>query len=146
MGLPGWAINPPTTVGELTLLPRGATLQSDPNGVVADINTNVTTGGTRYSTVFFEREIQEWTFRFPQDENAQFRAMYTAARADDIYFVPDSSDMATVLQVRGEDPNYRPRNVGGKWNVSGGLDGELQSVFDWTFVISTEQSAVMIED
>lgn len=144
MGLPGWSTTEPTVIGDLTLLPRGVRWTSNPDGVIADLNTNVTTGGERYTTLFFERELHELTVRFPASEKAQFRAMYTAGRADDIYYVPDSDDMSTVHQVRFEEPNFLPRNVGdpGGWFS----EGTMQMWFDWTFTISTAPGEVLIDD
>lgn len=142
MGLPGWATTLPTVKADLTLLPRNCRWDSDPNGIVSDENTNVTTGGERYTTLFFERIVMEFIFRFPQDENSYFEALYRAARAEDIYYVPDSDDMSTVFLVRGEDPNYRPRNIGGP----GAFAGSMQMWFDWTFVCSTAAESVMIDD
>lgn len=142
MGRNGWSITLPTVLGDLTLLPRNIRWDSNPNGVLADINTNVTTGGERYSTLFFERQLLELNVRFPQEENAAFKAMYVAGRADDIYYVPDSDDMSTVYQVRFEDPNYLPRNIG----TPGATNGSMQMWFDWTFRISTAAASVLIDD
>ena len=142
MGLAGWATTIPIVAGDLTLLPRGCQWSSDPNGIVAELNTNVTTGGARYTTVFYERIQMEFKFRFPQDENEDFSALYLAARAADIYYVPDSDVMATVFVVRGEDPNYKPRNIG----APGQTNDSMQMWFEWTFICSTAAESVMIDD
>jgi len=142
MGLPGWSTTLPTVIGDLTLLPRNIRWDSNPGDVMADVNTNVTTGGERYGTLFFERDVYELNVRFPADENEAFKDMYRAGRADDIYYVPNSADMSTVYQVRFEDPSYRKRNIGGP----GHIRGSMQMWFDWTFTISTAPGAVMIDD
>ena len=142
MGAPGWSSTLPTVIGDLTLLPRNIRWDSNPDGVMADINTNVTTGGERYGTLFFERELHELTVRLPASEKPQFRAMYTAGRTDDIYYVPDSADMGTVYQVRFEDPNFLPRNIG----TPGDFEDSMEMWFDWLFTISTSPGSVMIDD
>jgi len=134
MGVAGWSTTEPADIGDLTLLPRGFMWNSDPNGVMAEIIRNVTTGGKRYDGFLFERELREYNFHYPQDENSQFVAMYRAARAQDIYFVPDSDNMAGVIRVRLEEPNYLPKNTG----APGHINDSMQMWFMWTFRISTE--------
>ena len=142
MGRNGWSNALPTIPADLALLPRNIRWDSNPLGVIADIQRNVTTGGERYDTVFFERTVHELNVRFPESERAQFRAMYTAGRASDIYYVPDSDVMGTVYVVRFEEPNFLPRNIG----IPGDFEGSMEMWFDWTFTVSTSPESVMIDD
>ena len=142
MALPGWSEELPEEVEDLTLLPRNCRWTSDPVGVASERIRNVTNGGVRFDTILWDRNIFELVFRFPNAENAEFLAMFMASRANPIYFVPDSSDMATVYQVRCEDSDYLPRSIG----EAAEFEGTMQFWYDWTFRISTEQEGVEIED
>lgn len=142
MGLPGWSTTEPVDAGDLTLLPRGAEWSSDPNGVTAENIRNTTTGGRVYDNVLFDYLSPEFSFHFPQSENSQFYALYLAGRAVDIYYVPDSDDMGTVLHGRLEETSYLPKNTG----QPGHIDGSMQMWFRWLFRFRTVVPALEIED
>ena len=142
MGVAGWSSALPSSINDLTLLPRGCEWSSDPNGVLAEIIRNVTTGGKRYDNVMFDRLLLELSFHFPQSENADFYALYLAGRAADFYFVPDSDDMGTVLLIRLEEPNYLPKNTG----TPGQLTDTMEMWFRWVMRASTEVAEEDIED
>lgn len=133
MEAPGWSTTEPTVAGDLTLLPRNATWRSEPVGLVSEVIRNVTNGGVREDTVMWDREVFDWQFRFPKAYDAQFRAMFVAARSSDIWYVPDSSDMSVKYNVRSEDKDYLPRNIG----QPGAHEGDMSFWLDWTFRIST---------
>lgn len=142
MGLAGWSTTEPTVKADLTLLPRGCEWSSDPNGIISEIILNVTTGGKRYPNLMFDRELMEFNFHFPQSENTQFKAMYLVSRVSDIWYVPDSDDMATKFNVRLEDKDYLPKNTG----APGQESDTMEMWFRWTYRISTETTEVEIED
>jgi hypothetical protein len=142
MGVAGYSTTEPSVIGDLILLPRGCQWNSNPNGVLEENIRNVTTGGRRFDNIRFDRFILEFNFNFPQSENAQFRALYYACRAADIWYVPDSDDMATKFHVRLHEPGYDPKNDG----QPGQLTSTMEMWFIWTFRISTETVEVEIED
>lgn len=141
MGVAGYSLTEPSTIGDLTLLPRGCQWNSNPNGVLEENIRNTTTGGERYDNILFDRFLLEFNFHFPQSENEQFRDLYYACRAADIWYVPDSDDVATKFEGRLHEPGYNPQNTG----APGQLDATMEMWFIWTFRFSSRATSVLIE-
>jgi hypothetical protein len=135
----GWSATEPTVIGDLTLLPRNCRWESNKvPGLLVEKVRNITTGGRRYDWEFFRRIYREFVFRFPEDENDEFQAMFEAAIASDIWFVPNSTDISSKMHIRSEDDDYLPQNIGGP----GSIRGSMQMWVEWTWRISTETEAV----
>jgi hypothetical protein len=143
-GVLGYSSAEPSSINDLTLMPRGVEWSSDlfGNAVMEEKIRNITTGGKRYDNIKFDRIVFSLNFHYPQSENEAIRDLYYACRADAIWIVPDSEDIATKYNVRLEQSGFSPSNTG----QPGQLTDTMEPWFRVTMVLSTETVEVEIED
>lgn len=142
MGRPGWSITQPSEAQDLTLLPLNCRWESNRVlGVKVSKIRNVTRGGRRYNWENYRRYYREFRFRFPEQDNDAYMAMFEASISEAIWFAPDSSDLSTLMHIQNEDDEYLPQNIG----QPGGVQGILQMIVEWTWRISTETEEEELE-
>ena len=142
IGAPGYSLDEPVVLGDLTLLPRSFRWQSDDVGVDEVTIVNETQRGVRTEYELFSRDVLPGLiFRFPASEYADFKTFIEATRAVSFWFVPDSTVMAGKVNVRRQVV-FLPKNIG----QPGAYQGDMQRWYDFTLVLTVEVDDIAIED